>query len=803
MAKKILDESKILLVIVSKNKVEMQQQIDLFNRTNLSIPNEHSLEIHVIVGSKNLAASFNEVQKKFDAKYKIYLTAPVSYVHQDFINSAVEGFFLSPNTRMIGLLGSEMPISGDYTKAESFYGQYNYVDEKGELQSYLGKDPLYIQSVDMLEGGFFATNIDISWDEKIGEDFILATQCCKFRSQGYDICVVYQDKAWLIFSKDAFSYNFKENQQNYQKQLGKFCSLYQEKRMPLVSILIPTYNQPEFCMEALESALNQTYPNIEILVGDDSTNEDTKKAIQPYLKKHKNIQYFYHNGSIPRGGGRNMSFLLNRCQGEYVNYLLHDDMFYPEKIFKMMNYYVNDLENRICLVTSARDALNKDGMIMYRKNPWQPHSDIILSGGNVGRQLLFILANFIGELTTALFRKKDVLTKNPRQGEPSFVIGRFCGVYSKSYGDMDTWLEILKSGGDMVFIAESLSAFRHHEAQNTNNPSTRIQLPLDCLTFIVIAWLNNVFFRDNKDFYYCLDKWPIMADRWFKPIREDDSEKVRKAKEWIIKLREVIVGGEREKMLDDVISYLLDSMPQNINFTAKVRKNISTGLWEKNDAVPLDTRGLDLCDNFWLSKGYSTISHTNGKLKNILQCNGYGIYTANTVTFGEADFTIAFNMYMDRFSPVWSMGFHATPVVDFIKPRYVDCIFLGRFANEDALAFSVCDSSEKEFWERQFKKISALNILGTSRHYEIDYDHANQKIYLFADGKLVHSQTEPVVKRIPRYIQLGILFQTPFIGSISEFILKDGICMHTSDFTPPTEPYEKDEYTISLLHFDE
>ena len=526
MSKKILDENKILLVVCAKNKELMQQQLDLLNKSNLLIPGGHTLEVFPIIGSKNLAASFNGVQKKFDAKYKIYLTSPVSYVDSNLIIKTFESFFLAPKTAITGLLGSELPLSGDYTQAQNFYGQYNYMDENGEVQSYFGRDPLYIQSVHMLESSFFATNVDIDWDEKVGEDFFLAAQCCNFRDKGHEVCVFYQQTKYIIFLQDECSYNFKQNQKNYQKQLEKFCSLYREKRMPLVSVLIPTYNQPKFCMEALESALNQTYSNVEILVGDDSTNEDTKKAIQPYLKKHKNIKYFYHNGSIKRGGGTNMFFLLNHCHGEFVNYLLHDDLFYPEKIYKMMDYYVNDLENRICLVTSARDAIDANGNRMYKQNPWQPRSDAILRGQDVGRQMLFILANFIGEFTTALFKKKSIAAKNSISNisVPMFRVGRFCNVYSKSYGDMDTWLEILKSGGDMVFIAESLSAFRHHEAQNTAKPKVRIQLPLDCLNFIVIAWLNNLFFKDFADFKYCIDKWPILADRWFVPIQEDDSD---------------------------------------------------------------------------------------------------------------------------------------------------------------------------------------------------------------------------------------------------------------------------------------
>lgn len=63
------------------------------------------------------------------------------------------------------------------------------------------------------------------------------------------------------------------------------------EQLPLVSVLIPTYNRPRYFEKALCSVLEQTYPNIEIIVGDDSTNDETEKVLQKYLCDHLNIIY--------------------------------------------------------------------------------------------------------------------------------------------------------------------------------------------------------------------------------------------------------------------------------------------------------------------------------------------------------------------------------------------------------------------------------------------------------------------------------------------------------------------------------
>ncbi|MGQ0453214.1 glycosyltransferase family 2 protein, partial [Bacillus sp. SS-TM] len=72
-----------------------------------------------------------------------------------------------------------------------------------------------------------------------------------------------------------------------------------EKNLPLVSILIPTYNRPHYFKIALESALAQTYSNIEIIIGDDSTNDETATLIrEQYLPNYKNITYIRNTPTL-------------------------------------------------------------------------------------------------------------------------------------------------------------------------------------------------------------------------------------------------------------------------------------------------------------------------------------------------------------------------------------------------------------------------------------------------------------------------------------------------------------------------
>ncbi len=804
LIKKRLDDSKIHFVMICDSKDEADSQIKLLSGIGLLTPDGQECSMQVVIGKKNLAATFNDIQKKNQARFKIYLNAPITHVDRNLILKTIEAFYIEPKTAMVGLFGSELPITGDYKQAGNFYGLYNYRDEFGKLHNYLGKDMLLYKSVHMIESSFFATNEDITWDEKIGDEFIIAAQCCNLRNRGYDVGVFYQERPLIIFAKDTCSYNINPNDDNYKNQREKFFSMYKKKIQPLVSILIPTYNQPKFCCAALESALNQTYQNIEVLIGDDSTNEDTKKAIRPYLKKNPNVKYFYHNGKISRGGGANMNFLINACAGDYVNYLLHDDLFYPEKISKMMNYYVNDLENRICLVTSARDRVDANGKFLNRQNQWQPHSDTVIYSEEIGRRMLFILANSIGELTTVLFRK--INAKAADNMKMRYAVGNFCGVSSRTYGDLDTWLNILKNGGDLIFMAESLSAFRKHEAQNTYNPQTRINLPLDALMFLVIAWLNDAFFHDVNDFKYCLDKWPILADRWFKPIQEDDTDKIKYFKNWIIKIKEVFLRGNYEKMLDCAISFLLDYMPNNAHIIPHIIKNPYTGLWEKNSSSStLNVSSIDLCENIWTCYGQPKISKIKSSDRKAIFFDRSAIYSLTTVTIGGSDFTIGCHVFIDKattkIGEIFSL--HSEKFGVMAITTYI-ALTRSAVDNNENVAITFRDSLCNSLIPNEKRECTNIETVGHTRYYEYDYSHENKTLKLFVDGVCKFTQTEIEIERIARYISLGARSIFPaanyLVGYVDEFVIKDGVCEHDSDFEP--EPYKFDDYTKCFLQFD-
>lgn len=106
---------------------------------------------------------------------------------------------------------------------------------------------------------------------------------------------------------------------------------------PLVTVLIQTYNRRNLLETALNSAVNQTYKNIEILIGDNHSEDGTEEYCLDETKKDERIRYFRHQENIGMVG--NANFLCDRIQGEYIIFLNDDDWLDLDYVEKCVNFY--------------------------------------------------------------------------------------------------------------------------------------------------------------------------------------------------------------------------------------------------------------------------------------------------------------------------------------------------------------------------------------------------------------------------------------------------------------------------------
>ena len=108
------------------------------------------------------------------------------------------------------------------------------------------------------------------------------------------------------------------------------------EKNPKVSAIIPVYNGEKYISKALESVLNQTYKNIEIIIINDGSNDRSFEQIKPYLSR---IKYIYQENE-GLCNARNKG--IHESTGELIAFLDHDDIWLAQKIEKQVKYFLEN-----------------------------------------------------------------------------------------------------------------------------------------------------------------------------------------------------------------------------------------------------------------------------------------------------------------------------------------------------------------------------------------------------------------------------------------------------------------------------
>lgn len=110
---------------------------------------------------------------------------------------------------------------------------------------------------------------------------------------------------------------------------------------PLVSVIIPTYNSAKYIKETLDSVFNQTYKNIEVIVVDDGSVDNTREILEKYNSK---IKYIYQGNKGP-SAARNRG--IKEARGSYIAFLDSDDLWLPEKLEKHTSLFMKNLSLKL------------------------------------------------------------------------------------------------------------------------------------------------------------------------------------------------------------------------------------------------------------------------------------------------------------------------------------------------------------------------------------------------------------------------------------------------------------------------
>jgi glycosyltransferase involved in cell wall biosynthesis len=126
--------------------------------------------------------------------------------------------------------------------------------------------------------------------------------------------------------------------------------------LPLVSVVIPTYNQASYLVEAIDSVLQQTYPSIEIIVIDDGSTDETPLIGKRYQQQEPKVRWIEQ---VNQGPSQARNVGISEAQGEFVCLLDSDDIMLPQRID--LQYAVFQKDPTVDIVYTALELIDIQG----------------------------------------------------------------------------------------------------------------------------------------------------------------------------------------------------------------------------------------------------------------------------------------------------------------------------------------------------------------------------------------------------------------------------------------------------------
>ncbi len=203
-------------------------------------------------------------------------------------------------------------------------------------------------------------------------------------------------------------------------------------KIHLVSIIIPTYNASKFIKEAVDSALAQTYKDIEIIIIDDGSIDDTKKVLEGYLPK---IKYFYQSNK-GLSAARNVGIKI--AKGDCIALLDADDIFLPNKIEEQIKFLEENPDCDVCYC-DLYHFWDEESEKLLKLNYKYYSGDDVLPG--------LLEKSFIAPLTVVI--RKSVFDR----------FGYFDENLKRSE-DLDFWFRLAYGGAKICFLLKILAKLR-------------------------------------------------------------------------------------------------------------------------------------------------------------------------------------------------------------------------------------------------------------------------------------------------------------------------------------------------------
>lgn len=196
----------------------------------------------------------------------------------------------------------------------------------------------------------------------------------------------------------------------------------------LVSVITPAYNCAEYIEECIESVLNQTYKNWEMLIVNDKSTDNTQSIVESYVKKNSRIKLFNQEKNAGAAAARNKALELS--QGRFVAFLDSDDAWKPNKLERQLEFM---LENKYGFTFTSYEIMSVkplDKKKIFRV-PEKINYNQYLRNTIIGNLTVIMDKELLGEIRVEVGYLEDVLTwmKYLRQGHIAYGLDENLAMY--------------------------------------------------------------------------------------------------------------------------------------------------------------------------------------------------------------------------------------------------------------------------------------------------------------------------------------------------------------------------------------
>ncbi|MCL9808511.1 glycosyltransferase [Flavobacterium luminosum] len=144
---------------------------------------------------------------------------------------------------------------------------------------------------------------------------------------------------------------------------------------PLVSVICLCYNHGKYVLESLNSVLNQSYPNVELIIGDDASTDNSVTVISEWLKDHPTIPFVFNQTNL--GNTKTFNKLLQLSKGDYIIDLAADDLLQKDCISELINTFYTSSYKNLKIVYGNAELINEKGQHLgFYYNQPAPSGDL-------------------------------------------------------------------------------------------------------------------------------------------------------------------------------------------------------------------------------------------------------------------------------------------------------------------------------------------------------------------------------------------------------------------------------------------